>query len=401
MTGRVPKSSSVTFFRHPRARARLVNFRRPLMSTSATIPPNTPSRSIAGAGPTQYEPGAARHVRPSHLPGLDGIRGLAILMVLADHNFGMPGGALGVDLFFALSGFLITRLLLADRDTPSGYYRRFYVRRALRIAPPFYLTLAIVFATVASLRPHWWVFTFYLANFPLLPNAFFSPVLGHTWSLATEEQFYLVWPAVVRHVRPATLIRVCVVCIALSIGGRLAVPHVVHSLEYARYWFAYAPFSRTDGLFVGASVAALADLNPEWLDRHARRVGGIAAVAVAIVVLLRQLSFSKMSPLMAAIGLPCIAIVFGALIWTGANSGQATWIGRFFNAAWIRRVGKISYALYLAHFPVLAFTDRFSLSSPTAWFAAHLGAAVASYALAELSWRILERPISSLKDRLA
>jgi peptidoglycan/LPS O-acetylase OafA/YrhL len=399
MTGRARKSSSRTFFRHRRAQARLLNFRRLPMSTSATVPPNTPTRSIAAGGATHYEPGERR--RPSHLPGLDGIRGLAILMVLADHNFGVPGGALGVDLFFALSGFLITRLLLADRENPTGYYRRFYVRRALRIAPPFYVTLAIVFVAVASLRSHWWVFTFYLANFPLLPNAFFSPVLGHTWSLATEEQFYLVWPAVVRHVRPATLIRLCLGCIALSIAGRLAVPHLIHSLEYARYWFAYAPFSRTDGLFVGASVAALAEISPQWLDRNAARMGAVAAALVAGVVLLRQLSFSKMSPLMAAIGLPGAAVVFGALIWMGANSGRATWIGRLFNAAWIRRVGKISYALYLAHFPVLAFTDRFRFGSRGTLLAAHLAAAIVSYLLAELSWRVLERPISSLKDRLA
>ena len=130
-------------------------------------------------------------------------------------------------------------------------------------------------------------------------------------------------------------------------------------------------------------------------------MGGIAAALVGVVVLLGQLSFSKMSPLMAAFGLPCVAIVFGALIWTGANSGASSWLGRFFNAAWIRRVGKISYALYLAHFPVLAFTDRFSFGSRGVWLAAHLVAAVASYALAELSWHVLERPISSLKDRLA
>jgi peptidoglycan/LPS O-acetylase OafA/YrhL len=248
----------------------------------------------------------------------------------------MPGGALGVDLFFTLSGFLITRLLLADKASPSGYYRRFYIRRALRIAPVYYVTLSIVFAVSASLRPYWWAYAFYLANFPVLPNAFFSAVLGHTWSLATEGQFYLVWPAVIRRVKIQTLIRICLSCIGISIVARLAIPHVIHSVTYARYWFAYAPLSRTDGLFVGATVAALAELSPYWLDRFSARIGIIGAVLVAAVAALGGLSFSKMSPLMAAVGLPAVAVAFGALVWAGAKAEGA---GRIFRASFLRRLG--------------------------------------------------------------
>ena len=250
-----------------------------------------------------------------------------------------------------------------------------------------------------SLRPYWWAYAFYLANFPVLPNAFFSAVLGHTWSLATEEQFYLVWPAVIRRVKIETLIRICLWCIGISIVTRLAIPHLIHSVTYARYWFAYAPLSRTDGLFVGATVAALAELSPHWLDRFSARIGIIGAVLVVAVAALGGLSFSKMSPLMAAVGLPAVAVAFGALVWAGAKAeGQ---LGRIFRASFLRRVGRISYALYLAHFPMLAIADSFPLESRTARYGMHVAATIVAYLLAELSWRVLERPINSLKDRFA
>ena len=166
-------------------------------------------------------PGRSR----SHLPGLDGIRGLAILMVMFSHfivvgknldplsPFGrfLHSGYLGVDLFFVLSGFLITGILIDSKITPN-YFRVFYMRRALRIFPLYYLLLAVSWLTVVFITPQdkplltgvdsmaW--FWLYASNIGMAVKGDWlnSPTwvgLGHFWSLAVEEQFYLVWPLLV------------------------------------------------------------------------------------------------------------------------------------------------------------------------------------------------------------
>jgi peptidoglycan/LPS O-acetylase OafA/YrhL len=332
---------------------------------------------------------------PSHLPALDGIRGLAILMVLAAHVFGMPGGVFGVDLFFVLSGFLITRLLLADRTRPDGYFRRFYIRRLVRIAPPYLVMLAIILTTSASVRPYWWVFVFYLSDFPLRP----SPALGHTWSLAIEEQFYLVWPLVVRRTAPANILRICAACLVVAAGVRLMIPHLVASVEDARYYFSFAPFSRTDGLFVGAGVAVLASIAPAWLDRWSSAVMIFGCGVIAGLAVTHQFSLSMMSPLMAVFGFPAIALVFGALVWKGSCAGKKGLFGRVFTLPALRRLGRVSYTVYLAHVPMLVLFETHKVAQTLGRIGSRLTAVLLAYVIAEASWRVLERPMMKLKER--
>src|SRR5579864_5742100 len=157
---------------------------------------------------------------PKFIPQLDGLRAFAILPVLLTHSWYYapdvpiswlgPQGWIGVDLFFVLSGFLITRILLESKDMPR-YYLNFYARRGLRVWPVYYLLLFFVFVISAHLPPHWnryfprtlfpaRFFVFYLQNtFLDLPTIPFA--LAVTWSLATEEQFYLVWPFLVSRVK--------------------------------------------------------------------------------------------------------------------------------------------------------------------------------------------------------
>ena len=172
-----------------------------------------------------------------HLSGLDGLRGLAIALVLV-HSLTMfvhpvsAGGQLyhaalafgwsGVQLFFVLSGFLITGILLDTRPTPH-YFRNFYIRRALRIFPLYYVTLAVAFIVLPALDrmpqvyagdyPHQAFLWLYLSNWRHDIGGGFS----HYWSLALEEQFYLVWPLVVFFCSRPTLLKIC---IGLSVAGR-------------------------------------------------------------------------------------------------------------------------------------------------------------------------------------
>ena len=172
----------------------------------------------------------------SRLPQLDGIRGIAILMVII-HNESvkdpyspwiacLPTAGWG-DLFFVLSGFLITGILL-DSKQSEGYFRNFYIRRCLRIWPVYYASLFFMFVVVPLVRPSesalifaersspWWAYPFYLQNFlvPVPANA--TGLLGVTWSLAIEEQFYLVWPLVVRFSSMASVRRIALTVVCLS-----------------------------------------------------------------------------------------------------------------------------------------------------------------------------------------
>lgn len=162
----------------------------------------------------------SRSIPTGHLLPLDGVRGLAILMVVCSHSFesnynsgSLPVrvlghlfyyGSFGVDLFFVLSGFLITGILV-DSITDAHYFRNFYARRALRIFPLYYLVLLLCFALTRPLHLHWgsmgWLLPVYLQNLRPQEIVTFSAGSGialfHFWSLAIEEQFYLVWPAIV------------------------------------------------------------------------------------------------------------------------------------------------------------------------------------------------------------
>ena len=223
----------------------------------------------------------AGHVEAQRLPPLDGVRGLAVLAVMISHFYGLnrlkdllwtdriyatltDGGWIGVDLFFVLSGFLITGILY-DSKGGEGYFRSFYMRRVLRIFPLYYGFLFVVFVVAPLLvqpRPndlqwlidHQWWYWLYIPNF--LGATFTNhvpPYTGHLWSLAIEEQFYICWPLVVFLCSRRTLLRVCAGVIALSlllrIGFRLT--------DVPRDWVYIVTPARLDGLASGAMVTLL------------------------------------------------------------------------------------------------------------------------------------------------
>ncbi|HXI20542.1 MAG TPA: acyltransferase, partial [Gemmatimonadales bacterium] len=253
---------------------------------------------------------ASPETRP-HLPGLDGVRGVAILLVMAFHftTYG-PGpyrtldlavlgpssiGWAGVDLFFVLSGFLITGILLDERDSPR-FYRDFYARRVLRILPLYFAAL-VVWLVIAPLFARWvpalqvphgsapWLWA-HASNIYLAITRSYARVpfgTGHFWSLSVEEQFYLLWPFLVRHLRPASLARACVGAIVLAFLSRL---FCVVELHNALAAYVLLP-CRLDALALGGLLAvlhrdpsALATVRA-WLPRL-----GLAAAAVLVTVML-------------------------------------------------------------------------------------------------------------------
>lgn len=204
-----------------------------------------------------------------HIPQLDAVRGVAILLVLAHNLDGFTSprlsylttyGWMGVDLFFVLSGFLITGILL-DSKPAKTYFRNFYARRCLRIWPLYYSVLLVMFLAVPWLLPQfageifhrshpWWSYPFFVQNFLVAdPSQGVGP-LGVSWSLAMEELFYLVWPAFVRFLSGRQLQAVAWAVLLLS--------PVLRLLFVSRHWLIYSnPFCRIDGLMAGALLAIL------------------------------------------------------------------------------------------------------------------------------------------------
>ncbi|HEV2276255.1 MAG TPA: acyltransferase, partial [Acidobacteriaceae bacterium] len=213
---------------------------------------------------------------PHHKPELDGIRGIAILAVLLSHaavhirpdvhvariliELMIPGWS-GVELFFALSGFLITGILLRTKRSPN-YFSSFYMRRFLRIFPIYYLTLTL--GLIAAVFSPWWhslmpelektriAFYFYLQNCPLFWNHLqpLSGAFGHFWSLAVEEQFYLVWPILIWLLPEKTVFRICCAGFLLALPLRMLLFAKVFGSNFA---LMQLTTSRVDGLFIGSA----------------------------------------------------------------------------------------------------------------------------------------------------
>ena len=329
------------------------------------------------------------------IPELDGLRGLAALAVVVYHTASdaFPVGWMAVDLFFVLSGYLITAIILRDGGAP-GFFATFYARRSLRLIPAYALCLALAWglgSTNLDLPPS----ALYLAYLQNVPNYWRPgwPVwyeVGHTWSLAVEEQFYLVWPALVLLVGGRRVPLVAALAVALAISARAA------------GWHTQLLLTRSDGLALGAWLAA-AELKGDF-PRRARRLatlGLIVAAGASIWGLSRH--HRPFGPYRAYdLGPECLVASFGSLAFLALiliRQGSPS-------LAWLRwppliRLGTISYGIYLSHWPIFVYVAKpLAPFVPGRWQAAYLIVPPLSVLAAELSWRLVERPILALKGRL-
>ena len=361
----------------------------------------------------------------AHMPELDTIRGLAILGVLFYHGLYwardlslytpwqrhvftlMAPGQFGVNLFFVLSGFLITGILLDSRNRPD-YYQRFYFRRALRILPAYYLTLLLLILFKLTSRGFLLMSLAYSSNIsPLFGIALSYPVL---WSLSVEEHFYLIWPMAARRISLPKLF--------WFLGAILVLSPLCRFLYHVQVFrthmtsLGYGPFTwnQLDGLALGAVVAILVRSHG-W---NRRRMWRLSLVLVTFAILLTAIGYpfgilTRRSGIGEA--LQCVPwnLAFASLLGAFLLIGSGPW-KRLTTPPLMIFLGKISYGLYLYHLMVflgydwvarqIKFNTRLNLTLwEQAWLRMVIVGAVAIL-VAYLSRRYFEEPFLRLKDRL-
>ncbi|HMV46523.1 MAG TPA: acyltransferase [Blastocatellia bacterium] len=408
----------------------------------------------------------------THIPALDGLRGLAILLVLYAHfTLAEPTNALGiverfyfrtaqlswwgVDLFFVLSGFLITGILF-DAKQKSHFFRNFYMRRVLRIFPLYYGLLVIAFwivpllvspnpvgstpGTVSSL----WLW-FYASNIGM---SYYNSVLhfhdlfefDHFWSLAVEEHFYFVWPFLVYAFRRKSLLWICGGIIAGALGLRLLLVGLdVHFMKR----FVLTP-CRMDALAMGALMALL--IRGDWEQARLLKAARAVALFGGLILLGTILSNAypealqhgktwtpyflqpaqppgsdAMSWFLHAGLLSVLAPVFGASLLLVISARRDSLTERFWTLSWLRFFGKYSYGIYVFHFALIRYLRPWADAAlarvsrlethlpplPAAVISAPLFHSLLyfclmtglSVAVAWLSWHLYEKHFLKLKDR--
>jgi peptidoglycan/LPS O-acetylase OafA/YrhL len=330
------------------------------------------------------------------IPELDGIRGLAIALVLWYHFVVDPFHAFGslaftgVDLFFVLSGFLIGGILL-DSRTSSDYFRKFYVRRFFRIAPVYavFLLLGGYFAyRKHQLTGPWYLYPLFLQNF-WMAKADALGFLGISWSLAVEEQFYLTLPAIIRY---AANLR------WLLIGGIVSAPLIRAFLFYRVSHGSSYVLCRADALLLGVAGAMLAR-SPAYRDWVVRR--GFLLWFALLIFLVGLIPFTVRPAWitgiqMRSIGLTWIALLYLSLLLLAVSGGNA--ISRLLCFAPLRALGQIAYCVYLVHYPLLLGVQILRPAWPLRTKV--LAAAALTFAVAPLSWFIFEKPLIAFGHRL-
>lgn len=371
----------------------------------------------------------------THLPALDGLRGIAVLLVMFFHfGFSLNAhdssffsklvyktthwGWCGVDLFFVLSGFLITGILLDSRSSPA-YFRTFYIRRTLRIFPLYYGVLVVCFLLIPLLRPyrspadqavvgHQLSLWFYCSNIAASIQGWVHDgrwlAMDHFWSLALEEQFYLAWPLIVALSSRRTLAMVCAACILLA--------------PAARVWFIYflhddvPPYvlmpCRMDPLAWGGLVA-LATRSPEGIASLVLRARW-AVVGCSLVIggiLIKYRYFATQLDIVGSLGFSVVALLWASVLILAVAAPRGSPLGMICWTAPLQATGRIAYGLYVFHYMLNPFGTRGlawareklgTLPAATLYLA---GMLVSSYAVSLASWHFYEKVFRRMKDRLS
>ncbi len=374
----------------------------------------------------------------NYIKGLDGLRALAISWVMFGHvssslewepesaiDKGLTllanMGWVGVQLFFVISGFLITKILLESKGA-SNQLKNFYIRRSLRIFPIYYLTLAFFFILLPLLNssPEWMAsplehqtwFWLYMHNWirPFLDDSGF----GHMWSLAIEEQYYLLWPLLVIALSPKRLMQVC---LALIISAPMF-----------RFWFFYEFPEVWGGIETGASAAY--DFTVSRWDAIA--LGSLLALAIKepqLYETLKKYNLHALAGILLIIGLQIVLLHHFVSVSGGISlfnqttaalgffflvlfivSKQTSYTTKFFEFSLFKLVGKYSYAMYLFHLPIMIVWNNYWQFNIADYQGVKLPLLVAfnyacvfsiTFIFAAISWHAFEYPILKLKHRYA
>ena len=394
---------------------------------NCSMPGSTEQYAVSSEAAEQ-NPGGFKHV-----PALDGIRGLAILLVLVHHllwannNTGssifnvfqeIRGAAYcGVFLFFALSGFLITGILLDTLNIPH-FYRTFYARRLLRIFPLYYGALIALILLSRPLHFAWsgWQYYYltYTSNLALwrwnVPLQLGSFNIYHFWSLQVEEQFYLIWPFIVFRVRRLeTLIRISLISCTVILCLRIVLVMMRGHPHFGDPYIAYRPtFACADQILFGCALCA--GLRTRWRTMVTRLAPRVLTV-IAVLLLIAFIRYQGLDPATNAfvptLGYTLMGLSGAAMITMTLQAGSRA--QRLFQIPFLRFFGKYSYGIYLFHYsldtylagPLRAFLNTHLHSKALSVGLGAVAIASISVLVALVSYRFYEVPFLRLKGRFS
>jgi peptidoglycan/LPS O-acetylase OafA/YrhL len=373
-----------------------------------------------------------------YIKGIDGLRAIAVIWVMLGHVATsidwtavtvidklfvllINSNWVGVQLFFVISGFLITKILLEGKDQ-QHQIRNFYIRRSLRIFPIYYITLAYIFIALPlfNATPTWldsvteqqWWFWTYLNNWSR-PFYEFGGIT-HLWSLAIEEQFYLIWPFIVVFLSTKRVMQISLFMVISAPIARFAMYYYAGNFgmtdeqgSRAAYNFTFA---RWDAIALGAYLAVLMTNKAAvaWLSAHGKKLLIIVIAVIAVQIVVNH-NFTSVAQGIGILNQTTASFAFAiALFFVVVNSDKP--MVSFLELSWMKSIGKVSYAMYIFHLPLMMFWLKLSppdLTGVNQWLVVPVvlsytaGFTLLIYLMSLLSWHFIEHPILKLKKRYA
>ncbi len=349
--------------------------------------------------------------KKGYMPQLDSLRAIAVFLVIISHwfveehflNRYTSNGILGVTLFFVLSGFLITGILLTSKSTIENggsvkkAFSTFYIRRSLRIFPVYYLLLIIlVIFNISAIRESFWWHFFYGSNFFFWIKGVFAGQLSHFWSLAVEEQFYLLWPAVILFTPRKYLQQLLLIGIAGAIMFRYFIATPQNDIGRI-----LMPGS-LDSFCIGGLLAFGRQFATKWYSWYVKKRNYFLILGFAILVFVHTSIFKNISPYtFVCFYFLLISFAFGFLIDRVADTVRFRPVSLILSNKILTYIGKISYGIYLFHnfIPYFYGFELPTVLQPISQYIIQFFRLVILIGISSLSWHLFEKPLLRFKDR--